>query len=167
MARRKDLKIVKLVMIAVLLAGVGLTVYGGEVLKPGGFGMMDGRGTIIARKGLMRAISANFGDLRGKAGAGNIKGIEVNAKSIAAIAAVLPVMFSETHDGDYTANDGVKFKGGNKDDLAAAAQNLMNEAEVMAKLSKDEASVDAINAQVGKMGGACGACHSGFRAKIE
>lgn len=150
-------------MVAVLLVGIGLTVYGGQVLKPGD----TGRAVIDARKNIMRANGASFGDLRGKAGAGNIKGIAGDAAAIAANAAIMPILWEKAYSGSYTSNDRILYKEGNWNDFVSAAQNLMNEAETLAKLAREEASADAINAQIGKMGGACGACHNNFRERRE
>lgn len=165
MARKRGLKVVKLAMVAVLLAGIGLTVYGGEVLKPGD--MMNGKAVIAARKGLMGSNGANLGDIQAKIAANNVKGIAANAQSIMVNASLIPILFEKAYRGDYAADAKILYKEGDWNTFVAVAQEFMNEAETLARLAREDKPVADIRAQFGKIGGACGKCHNQFREQKQ
>ena len=162
MTRRKELKIVNYLMVAVLAIGIALTVYGGQVLKLGD----TGRAVIDARKGLMRSSFASFRDLRQKVGAGNIRGIAADTIVIVANASLTPILWEKAYQDEYTSKDSIIYKEGNWNDFVRAAENLIIEAEALAKLSREETSADVIDGQIQKMGRVCGDCHINFLENV-
>ena len=152
-------------MVAVLLVGVALSVYGADVLKPGD--MMNGKAVIAARKGLMGSNGANLGDIQAKIAANNVRGIAANAQTVAVNASLMPILFEKAYRGDYAADAKILYKEGDWNAFVAIAQELANEAEAMARLAQQDRPVADIRAQFGKIGGACGKCHNQFREQRQ
>jgi cytochrome c556 len=167
LARKSGFRVARLAMVAVLLVGVALSVYGADVLKPGD--MMNGKAVIAARKALMGSNSANLGDLRAKAGANNVRGIAANAQSIMVNASLIPILFEKPYRGDYAADAKILYKGadGNWDAFVSNAQELANEADALARLAREDRPVADVNAQIGKLQGVCGKCHTQFREQKQ
>ena len=142
-----------------LLASVG--VFALDVLSPGD---SPPARLVLARKAAMQAIFANAGDMNAKLAAGNIKGIAVNARSMAVIGTFLPTAFSGTYLDAYPAGYKFFFKGGPIADFQAKAQVFVTAVETIATLAakEDKAGVEA---QLGTLGGACGACHALYRGQ--
>ncbi len=94
--------------------------------------------------------------------AGNITGISVNAKTIAALASLLPLVFKETYTEVYPIS-GSKYyyKGGSLSGFVQAAQNLFDQAETLAKLSESN-DTSGVEAQMSKLFDNCKACHSTY-----
>ena len=118
---------------------------------------------VLARKFVKNTLFANFKELQGKMKAGNITGISVNAKTIAALASLLPLVFKETYTEVYPIS-GSKYyyKGGSLSRFVQAAQNLFDQAETLAKLSESN-DTSGVEAQMSKLFDNCKACHSTYR----
>jgi cytochrome c556 len=152
-------------MVAVLLVGVALSVYGADVLKPGD--MMNGKAVIAARKALMGSNGANLGDIQAKIAANNVRGIAANAQTVAVNTSLIPILFEKAYRGDYASDAKILYKEGDWNAFVAIAQELANEAETMARLAREDKPVADIRAQFGKVGGACGKCHNQFREQRQ
>ena len=104
-------------------------------------------------------------DISGKIKTGNIKGVDPNAGSIAALAAFLPLVYEKTYSEVYPVK-GSKyfFKGAVLADIEAAAENLRIEAEELMRFAaaNDKSTVEA---QVHKLLGTCGGCHKPVRGQ--
>ncbi len=151
-----------LLFLIILVFAITTTIYAQSVLKTG---QASPEQVVAARKFAMKAMSADVKDLKGKIEAGNIKGVAANAKSIAAIATFLPIVYEKTYSEVYPVKGSKTFyKGGSGSGFEAASENLRLQAEALVKLaSANDESV--INAQVDKMIGACKNCHRSYRGK--
>jgi cytochrome c556 len=120
---------------------------------------------VAARKLAMGANGALAGDMQAKLTAGNVKQVAADARAMAAIAALMPLVFTETYTDVYPVQ-GSKFffKEGAAEDFAALAGGLNTAAEALAKIA-ESGDRAAASAQFGKIGAACGACHGEFRGQ--
>ncbi len=157
--KRKALMISGLIVLVGMMAA---TIYAQGVLKPS---QKSPEQVVAARKFAMGAMGANAGDLKGKIKTGNIKGIAANAKSIAALATFLPLVYEDTYSQVYPV-EGSKyfFKGTLPADTVAGFENLRIQAQKLMKLASanDKSGVEA---QTGKLFGACGGCHKAYRGE--
>ncbi len=157
--KRRTLAILSLV---VSVCVITTTIYAQGVLKPNA---RTPEQVVAARKFAMGALGANAGDIKGKIKAGNIKGVAANAISIAAVATFLPLVYEETYPEVYPVKGSDSFfKGAPLADIEAASENLRIQAEELMKLASvgDKSGVEA---QLGKLFGACGGCHKPYRGK--
>ncbi len=92
--------------LVVLVCVIAATISAQGVLKPG---QKSPEQVVAARKFAMGALGANFGDLSGKIKAGNIKGVAANAKSIAALATFLPLVYEEKYPEVYPVKGSKSF----------------------------------------------------------
>ena len=85
--------------------------------------------------------------------------------NIAALATLMPLVYEETYPEVYPIK-GSKyfFKGAPPAETEAAYENLRIQAEELMKLASagDKSGVEA---QLGKLFGACGGCHKPYRGK--
>lgn len=148
--------------LVVLACVIAATISAQGVLKPH---QKSPEQVVAARIFAMRALGANFGDLSGKIKAGNIKGVAANAKSIAALATFIPLVYEETYPEVYPVKGSKYFlKGAPLSDIVAASENLRTQAEELMKLtSVDDKS--GVQAQVKKLLGSCKNCHRSYRGK--
>ncbi len=153
--KRKALTILSLI-VSVSVCLIAAKIYAQGVLKPG---HRSPEQVVAARKFAMGALAADVGDLDGKIKAGNIKGVAANAKSIAALATFLPLVYEKTYPEVYPVK-GSKFffKGAVLADIEAAAENLRIQAEELMSLATAN-DKSAVEAQVRKLLGTCGGCH--------
>ncbi len=145
----------------ILVFALATTIYAQTVLKAG---QNSPSQIVAARKFAMRMLGANARDLTGKIKGGNLKGIGANAGSIAALATFLPLVFQETHSSVYPVQGSKYYYKGGLPDVGAAFGNLKREAQALMRLSQSS-DKSAIEAQRGKMLGACGACHKAVRGQ--
>jgi cytochrome c556 len=145
----------------VLVLVVSASIFAQTVLKKG---QNSPSQIVAARKFAMRMLGANVGDLSGKIKAGNMKGVAVNAGSIASLATFFPLVYKETYADVYPVSGSKYYYKGGLPDVGAAFENLRGEAQALMKLSKSK-DKSAIEAQRGKMLGACGACHKVARGQ--
>ncbi len=157
--KRKALIILSLIVLVCMIAA---TIYAQGVLKSS---QKSPEQVVAARKFAMGAMGANAGDLKGKIKTGNIKGIAANAVSIAALATFLPLVYEDTYSQVYPVK-GSKyfFKGALQADTEAGYESLRIQAQKLMKLASanDKSGVEA---QTGKLFGACGSCHKAYRGK--
>jgi cytochrome c556 len=143
----------------VLVLVISASIFAQTVLKEG----QNSPSQIVAsRKFAMKMLGANVGDLSGKIKAGNFQGVAANAGSITALATFLPLAYQETHADVYPMQGSKYYYKGGLPNIGAAFGNLKMEAQALMKLSKSNDKA-AIEAQRGKMLGACGACHKATR----
>ncbi len=139
----------------VLVLVVSASIFAQTVLKEG----QNSPSQIVAsRKFAMKMFGANVMDLTGKIKGGNLKGVAANAGSIAALATFLPLAYQETHSSVYPVQGSKYYYKGGLPDVGAAFGNLKGEAQALMRLTKSNDKA-ALEAQRGKMLGACGACH--------
>ena len=157
--KKRTLLVLGLIVFACMITA---TIYAQGVLKPNA---KTPEQVVAARKFAMGALGANFGDLTGKIEAGNIKGVAANAKSIAALATFLPLVYEEIYPEVYPVKGSKSFfKGASLSDIEAASENLRIQAEELMKLaSADDKS--GVQAQVEKLLGSCKNCHKQTRGK--
>ena len=118
---------------------------------------------VLARKCAKKTMMANFKELKGKMEAGNIKEIAGNAKTIAALATSLPLMYKTTYSEVYPISGSkYHYKGGDLAGFVQATQNVFDEAQTLAKLSESN-DASGVEAQVPKLLASCKACHATFR----
>jgi len=148
--------------LVVLVCVTAATIYAQGVLKPS---QKSPEQVVAARKFAMRAMGADVKDLTGKIEAGNIKGVAANAKSIAALATFLPLVYEEIYPEVYPVKGSKSFfKGAPLDDIEAASENLRIQAEELMKLaSADDKS--GVQIQAEKLIDACKNCHKQARGK--
>ena len=139
----------------VLVLVVSASIFAQTVLKEG---QNSPSQIVAARKFAMKMLGANVMDLTGKIKGGNLKGVAANAGSIAALATFLPLAYQETHSSVYPVQGSKYYYKGGLPDVGAAFGNLKGEAQALMRLSKSN-DKSALEAQRGKMLGACGACH--------
>ena len=155
-------KVLTSLSLVVLVCFISAMVYAQGVLKPG---RQSPEQVVSARKFAMGALAANARDLGAKIKAGNIKGVVTHATSIAALATFLPLVYEETHSEVYPVK-GSKyfFKGAPQADTEAGYESLRIQAQKLMKLASanDKSGVEA---QTGKLFGACGSCHKAYRGK--
>lgn len=154
---------VGLTCLLILAAGSVLYAqYGRSVLKTD---MNDASQVVSTRKFLMHAIQGNLIDINSKLKAGNVKDTAVNGIDIAALAAVLPPLFKDTHKDLYPFMDSKSyFKGApaaafesQADRLRAAGKDIKTAAE-KGDLAGVKTGVEALKSS-------CGGCHSAYRGK--
>jgi cytochrome c556 len=154
-------KVFRLVLCTVLLLAFGASAFATDVVGPGASPAQ----IVRARKLAMASNGGLAGDIQAKLTAGNVKAVAADARAIAAIATLVPLIFTAAYSDVYPV-PGSKFffKGGPADDFAAAAGGLNAAAEDLASAAGtgDKA---ATSAAFGKLGAACGACHSVFRGQ--
>lgn len=148
--------------VVVIVCMITATIYAQGVLKAS---RNSPEKIVAARKFAMRAMSADAKDLKGKIKDGDIKKVAANAKSIAAIATFLPLVYEKTYSEVYPLKGSKSFfKGAPISDFEAAAENLRIQAEALTKLaSANDGS--GVKAQVNKLVGACKNCHKSYRGK--
>lgn len=144
-----------------LVSVISASIFAQTVLKEG---QNSPSQIVSARKFAMKMLWANVGDLTGKIKEGNLKGVAANAGSIAALATFLPVAFQETYADVYPVQGSKYYYKGGLPDVGAAFENLNREAQALMKLAQSN-DKSAIEAQRGKMLGACGACHQVARGE--
>ena len=151
-----------LLILIILVFAITTTIYAQSVLKTG---QRSPEEVVAARKFAMRAMGADVKDLKGKIEAGNIKGVAANAKSIAAIATFLPLVYEKTYSEVYPVKGSKSFfKGGPISGIEAASESLRIQAEALVRLaSANDGS--GINARVDKLRVACKNCHRSYRGK--
>jgi hypothetical protein len=157
--KRKRLTMLGVVIFVCMIAA---SIYAQGVLNPS---QKVPAQVVSARKFAMGAIAGNAGSTKGKIDAGDIKGVAVHAKSIAALATFLPLAYDETYSQVYPVK-GSKyfFKRAAVADMVTGFMNLRKQAEALMKLaSADDKS--GVEAQLGKLFGSCGACHKATRGK--
>jgi cytochrome c556 len=157
------MKTVTVLSLILLICMMAATIYAQGVLSS--TGQKSPGQAVAARKFAMRTLGANFGDVRGKIKAGNIKGIAANASSIAALATFLPLVFGERYPGVYPVK-GSKyfFKGAPRKNIEGGFRNLRTRAAGLMK-SASAGDKSGVEAQFGKLGGACNGCHKAFRGE--
>lgn len=157
------MKTVTMLSLILLICMIAATIYAQGVLSS--TSQKSPGQAVAVRKFAMRAFGANFGDIRGKIKAGNIKGIAANASSIAALATFLPLVFDERYPGVYPVK-GSKyfFKGAPRRNIEGGFKNLRAQAAGLMKAASagDKSGVEA---QFGKLLGACKGCHKAYRGK--
>ncbi|MEE8433014.1 MAG: cytochrome c [Candidatus Desulfatibia sp.] len=157
--KRKALMILSLIVLVCMMAA---TIHAQGVLKSS---QKSPEQVVAARKFAMGAMGADAGDLKGKIKTGNIKGIAANAVSIAALATFLPLVYQETYPQVYPVK-GSKyfFKEAPQANMETGFENLRIQAQKLMKLASanDKSGVEA---QTGKLLGACGGCHKAYRGK--
>jgi len=139
----------------VLVLVVSASIFAQTVLKKG---QNSPSQIVAARKFAMKMLGANVGDLTGKIKTGNFKGVAANAGSIAALATFFPLAYEETYADVYSVQGSKYYYKGGLPDVGAAFENLKREAQALMRLSKSNDKA-ALEAQRGKMLGACGSCH--------
>jgi cytochrome c556 len=154
-------KVLRTLLCAALLCIVGASAFATDVVVPGA----PAAQVVAARKLAMASNGALAGDIQAKLTAGSVKQVAADARAIAAIATLLPLVFTDPYSEVYPVQ-GSKFffKGGSADDFAAVAGGLNAAAEELGRVAEtgDKA---AASAAFGKLGAACGACHSVFRGQ--
>ena len=145
----------------VLVLVVSASIFAQTVLKEG---QNSPSQIVAARKFAMRMLVANVRDLTGKIKGGNLKGVAANAGSIAALATFLPLVFQEAHSSVYPVQGSKYYYKGGLPDVEAAFGNLKREAQALMRLAQSN-DQSAVEAQRGKMLGACGACHRAARGE--
>ncbi len=145
----------------VLILVISASIFAQTILKEG---QNSPSQIVAARKFAMRMLGANVRDLTGKIKGGNLNGIGANAGSIAALATFLPLVFQETHSSVYPVQGSKYYYKGGLPDVGAAFGNLKREAQALMRLAKSS-DKSSIEAQRGKMLGACGACHKVARGQ--
>jgi cytochrome c556 len=149
-------------VLVVIVCMITATIYAQGVLKAS---QSSPEQVVAARKFAMRAMGADVKDLKRKIEAGNIKGVAANAKSIAAIATFLPLVYKKTYSEVYPVKGSKSFfKGVSISGIEAASESLRQQAEALVRLASanDESGV---NAQADKLRGACKNCHRSYRGK--
>ncbi len=120
---------------------------------------------VAARKLGMGALAANAGSIKGKIKAGDIKGVAVDAKNIAALATFFPLVYEETYSQVYPVKESKTFfKGAAIENMVAGFENLRTHAEELGKLASAD-NKSGVEAQLGNLFGACGGCHKATRGK--
>ena len=157
------MKTVTMLSLILLICMIAAAIYAQGILSS--TSQRAPRQVVAARIFAMRAFGANFGDIRGKIKAGNIKGIAANASSIAALATLLPFVYGERYPGVYPVK-GSKyfFKGASRRNIEGGFRNLRAQAAGLMK-SASAGDKSGVEAQFGKLGGTCKGCHQAFRGK--
>ncbi len=156
--KKRTITMLSLVIMVCLTAA---TIYSQGVLK----GSKSSPAHVVAvRKFAMKTMGANVGDIRGKIGAGNIKGIGANAGSIAALATFLPLVYQDPYGDVYPVAGSKYFYKGKLSDIEVASEQQRAEAEKLMGLASVN-NKSAVEAQVEKLLGACGNCHKLARGK--
>lgn len=143
--------------IALALAVVGI--YALDALKPGEESPAQ---IVLVRKAGMQSNLANYGDLRAKTAAGNVKPVAVNAHSMMVFGSLIPTLFTETFPDAYPEGSKFFFKGGPAADLAEKAQAFVDAAGALATAA-DAGDPAALDPLVGGLFASCGACHAAYR----
>ena len=152
----------RIVIITVLLCLAGGAAFAIDALLPNDATPLQ---VVVVRKSAMQANNALLGDAKAKLAAGTIKTISPNAKAIAAIAAMLPHVFTDTFSSVYPVGGSkMFFKGGAVADFRNAAQVLLTAAEDLVKFADADDKANA-ETQIGKVQASCGACHGTFRGQ--
>lgn len=152
----------RIAVVAVLLCLASIAAFAIDALLPNDATPLQ---IVVARKAAMQASAALFADAKAKFTAGTIKAISPNAKALAAIAALLPHVFTDTCSVVYPVGGSkLFFKGGAVADFGSAAQVLLTAAEDLVKFADadDKANVET---QLAKVQASCGACHGTFRGQ--
>ncbi len=146
----------------VLVCVISTMTYAQGVLTSG---QRSAEQVVSVRKFVMRVLASNAGDIGAKINTGAIKEIVTPAKSIAALATFLPLVYDKTHSEVYPVT-GSKyfFKKAMPAQIETASENLRVQAEKLAKLAEAN-DKSAVKAQVGNLFGSCGACHGQFRGE--
>jgi len=124
----------------------------------------DGLDPIAIRQAGMSLTSGDFAFIRSVVAAkGDVKPLEVPAKAIAKWAALIPAVFPAGSDkgGDTKALPEVWSDRAGFEKIAVALGAAADKLAVSAKAG----DVDAVEADTKALGGQCGACHKGYRAK--
>jgi hypothetical protein len=143
------------IALALMIAGA----YALEALKPG---LATPAQTVLARKALMQANFANYGDAKAKVAAANVKAVAVNARSMMVFGGVMPTLLTDAYADAYAPGAKFYFKGGAAADIAVKAQAFVDAAEAWAIAADkgDAASMDSLSTA---LFATCGACHATFR----
>jgi cytochrome c556 len=156
--KKKPLTIVSLIILACVIAA---TIYAQGVLKQG---QSSPEQVVAARKFAMRTMAANAGEIRGKIKAENIKGVAANARSIAALATFLPLVYNEKYRDVYPVAGSKYFYKAEISDVEAAFEDLRAQAEELMRLAAAD-DKSGVEAQARKLLGTCGGCHKPARGK--
>ena len=158
MKRRMNILFLSLFVVAIMVS----TVFAGDVLLPGS---NNPKQTVSVRQFVMQALNGDVSDLLNKVQAVDIKGVSANAKSVAALASFLPLLYGETHRNEYPIPaKKYFFKGAPIAEIEAMSQDLVTQAKELMRLS-DSNDMAAVKAQVPKLRGICAACHKAFRGE--
>lgn len=130
----------------------------------------DMAATVKERQALMKEMGGKTGVVNGfiKEGKGTVADVEAAAKAIAADAGKISALFPEGSSLDQVKDPPTGAKPAIWTDRAkfeAAAKTLADEATKLGEIAKG-GNKDEIAAQFGKVGAACGTCHTSFRQKI-
>jgi len=130
----------------------------------------DVAATVKERQVLMKEMGAKTSVVNAfiKEGKGTAADVEAAAKTVAADAGKIPSLFPEGTGLDKVKDPLTGAKPEIWTDRAkfeAAAKTLADEAAKLADIAKS-GNKDEIAAQFGKVGAACGTCHTSFRQKI-
>ena len=139
MKRRMNILFLSLVVVTVMVS----TVFAADVLLPGS---NSPKQVVSVRQFVMQAMSGDVNDLLNKVQAGDIKGVSANARSLAALASFLPLLYGETHRNEYPVPaKKYFFKGAPLAEIEALAHDLVTQAKELIKLSdvNDMATVKA------------------------
>jgi hypothetical protein len=154
----------KIVVIGVFLCTCVLAAFAIDSLLPNDSTPLQ---IVVARKAAMQGNNALSGDARAKLAAGTIKAISADAKGMIAISAMLPHVFTDTYSSAYPVGTSkLYFKGGAVAGFRDAAQVLLSAAEDLVKFADAEDKPNT-EAQIAKLGAACGACHAVFRGQLQ
>lgn len=130
----------------------------------------DVAATVKERQAVMKEMGGKTGVINAyiKESKGTAADVEAAAKTISADAGKIPTFFPEGSGLDKIKDPVTGAKPEIWTDRAkfeAAAKTLADEAAKLADVAKS-GNKDEIAAQFGKVGAACGTCHTSFRQKI-
>ena len=142
----------------------GIALYAVIMVATMGAARADGLDPIAIRQAGMSLTGGDFAFIRSVVAAkGDVKPLEVPAKAIAKWAALIPAVFPAGSDkgGDTKALPEVWSDRAGFEKIAVALGAAADKLAVSAKAG----DVDAVEADTKALGGQCGACHKGYRAK--
>lgn len=133
-----------------------------DVLLPEG---SQPRQVVLVRKLVMQSQAANLGDIQAKLGAGNITAIAANARSLAATATFLPVLFDQAYPEAYPIQGSPYFyRGAPPDAVRTVASDLNTAAEALAAQAAAN-NRSGVEAALPGVQATCGACHGAYRGQ--
>ena len=160
MNRRINILFSSLVVVTLMVS----TVFAGDVLLPGS---NSPKQVVLLRQFVMQAMNGDVSDLLNKVKADDIKGVSANARSLAALASFLPLLYGETHQNEYPIPaKKYFFKGAPIAEIETLSQDLVTQAKELIKLSNSN-DMAAVKAHVPKLRGSCTACHKVSRGEYK